>query len=77
MGHTHEGEHMKSLRKKKEVKRVKDSSHKDQTAIKKLLNEGWEYCDKTTWRKLIGKAKEKEAKEKKSEPTVMGLTQRD
>ena len=84
MGYTHEEEHMKSLRKKKEVKRVKDSSHKDQTAIKKLLNEGWEYCDKTTWRKLVGgekeKEKKKETKKKKSslkEPTVMGLTQRD
>jgi hypothetical protein len=81
MGHTHEEEHMKSLRKKKEIKRVKDSSHKDQVAIKKLLSEGWEYCDKTTWRKLVGKAKEKEKKSELSDPrptvTVMGLTQRD
>jgi len=72
---------MKSLRKKKEVKRVKDSSQVDQFNIQKLLKEGWTYCDKTTWRKLSGKTKEKEekSKEKKSsfkEPTVMGLTQR-
>ena len=74
---------MKSLRKKKEVKRVKDSSQVDQFNIQKLLKEGWAYCDKTTWRKLSGKTKEKEEepKEKKSprpslvEPTVMGLTQ--
>jgi len=69
---------MKSLRKKKEVKRVKDSSRADQLNIQKLLKEGWEYCDKTTWRKLSKKKKEKEEpKEKESkEPTVMGLTQR-
>ena len=43
---------MKSLRKKKQVKRVKDSSREDQKNIQKLLEEGWEYCSKTEWRAL-------------------------
>jgi hypothetical protein len=72
------------LRKKKEVKRVKDSSREDYQNIQKLRKEGWEYCSKSIWRKLSGKTKEK-AKEKKKEsprpslqePTVMGLTQHD
>ena len=74
---------MKSLRKKKEVKRVKDSSREDQKNIQKLRKEGWEYCSKSEWRKLSGKAKEKAKKKAKEsprpslqEPTVMGLTQR-
>ena len=74
---------MKSLRKKKEVKRVKDSSREDYQNIQKLLKEGWKYCSKSEWRKLSGKAKEKTKEKKKDsprpslqEPTVMGLTQR-
>ena len=49
---------MKTLRNGDEFKRVKDSSKKDYTAIRKLRESGWEFCDKTTWRKLSGKKKE-------------------
>ena len=49
---------MKTLRKGDEFKRVKDSNEKDHAAIRKLRETGWEFCDKTTWRRLAGKKKE-------------------
>jgi|TARA_B100001105_G_C21952596_1_gene257283 hypothetical protein len=51
---------MKSLKKKQEVMRVCDSSWRDWNNIQKLLDEGWNFCSKTAWRKLSGKIKKKE-----------------
>ena len=45
---------MKTLRKGDEFKRVKNSTKADWTAIKKLVADGWEFIDKTTWRKMRG-----------------------
>ena len=42
---------MKTLRKGDEFKRVQDSTVAHRKAIKKLVDSGWGYCDKTTWRK--------------------------
>ena len=42
---------MKTLRKGDDFKRVPDSSKKDYIAIQKLVADGWNFCDKTTWRK--------------------------
>ena len=43
---------MKTLRKGDEFKRMKDSTVAHRKAIKKLVDRGWEFCDKTTWRKM-------------------------
>tara|TARA_B100000586_G_C20054569_1_gene403517 strand:+ start:335 stop:505 length:171 start_codon:yes stop_codon:yes gene_type:complete len=51
---------MKSLKKKQEVMRVRDSSCRDWNNIQKLLDTGWNFCSKTTWRKLSGKIKKEE-----------------
>mgnify|MGYP003146873348 FL=1 len=41
---------MKTLRKDKEFKRVKDSTVADRKAIRKLADSGWSHCDKVTWK---------------------------
>ena len=43
---------MKTLRKGDEFKRAKDSTVAHRKAIKKLVDSGWAYCDKTTWREM-------------------------
>ena len=43
---------MKTLKKGKKFKRLKDRSKDDMDKIRDLMSEGWEFCDKTTWRKL-------------------------
>ena len=42
---------MKTLRKGEEFKRVKDSTVADCKALRKLVDSGWSYCDKQTWKK--------------------------
>jgi hypothetical protein len=42
---------MKTLSKGSKLKRMKDSTVAHRKAIKKLVDSGWAYCDKTTWRK--------------------------
>jgi len=49
---------MKTLKKGKEFKRVKNSSRKDWEDINALKASGWKFCDKTTWRKMRDKKKE-------------------
>jgi hypothetical protein len=41
---------VKTLRKGDEFKRVPDSNKKDYVAIQRLVDAGWRFCDKTTWR---------------------------
>ena len=43
---------MKTLRKGDKFKRLKDSTVAHCEAIKKLVDSGWSYCDKTTWREM-------------------------
>ena len=43
---------MKTLTKGGEFKRVKDSTVAHRKAIKKLVDSGWVYCDKTTWKEM-------------------------
>jgi hypothetical protein len=43
---------MKTLSKGSEFKRMKNSTVADREAIKKLVDSGWAYCDKTTWREM-------------------------
>jgi hypothetical protein len=43
---------MKTLRKGDEFKRLKNSTVAHLEAIKELVDSGWVYCDKTTWRKM-------------------------
>ena len=44
---------MKILRKGDKFKKVADSTHADQAALKVLLGEGWKYCDRTTWKREV------------------------
>jgi len=43
---------MKTLIRDGEFKRMKDSTVAHRKAIKKLVDSGWVYCDKTTWREM-------------------------
>ena len=43
---------MKTLTKGGEFKRMKDSTVAHRKAIRKLVDSGWVYCDKTTWREM-------------------------
>ena len=43
---------MKTLRKGEKFKRLKNSTKTDLGVIKKLVKDGWTFCDKTTWREL-------------------------
>ena len=42
---------MKILRKGDKFKKVADSTHADNQALKTLLGEGWKYCDRSTWKR--------------------------
>ena len=42
---------MKTLRKGSDFKRVKNKTQDDDKSIKRLLSEGWKYCDKTSWKR--------------------------
>ena len=44
---------MKTLRKGNEFKRVKNKTQDDHASIKRLLSEGWKYCDKATWKREV------------------------
>jgi len=58
---------MKTLKKGKEFKRVKNSSREDMENIHALKASGWKFCDKTTWRKMRDKKTvEKTPKEEKN-----------
>ena len=48
---------MKTLRKGELYKRMKDSTKADWGIIKKLVEDGWTFCDKTTWKKMRGEGK--------------------
>ena len=43
---------MKTLSKGSKFKRMQDSTVAHCEAIKKLVDSGWAYCDKTTWREM-------------------------
>ena len=45
---------MKTLRKGDEFKRLKNSTNADLDVIKKLVKDGWTFCDKTTGDKERG-----------------------
>ena len=45
---------MKTLRKGEKFKRLKNSTKTDLDVIKKLVKDGWTFCDKTTWKKERG-----------------------
>ena len=42
---------MKILRKGHKFQKRKDSTKADIKAIQELVNAGWSYCDKQTWRR--------------------------
>jgi hypothetical protein len=44
---------MKILRKGDKFKKVADSTHADNQALKTLLGEGWKYCDRQTWKREV------------------------
>ena len=44
---------MKILRKGDKFKKVADSAHADNQALKTLLGEGWKYCDRQTWKREV------------------------
>ena len=44
---------MKILRKGDKFKKVADSTHADNQALKTLLGEGWKYCDRSTWKREV------------------------
>ena len=44
---------MKTLRKGDKFKRLKNKTPKEWDMIQHLVrNEGWEFCDKTTWKEM-------------------------
>ena len=43
---------MKTLSKGNEFKRMKDSTVAHRKAIRKLVDSGWAYCDKKTWKEM-------------------------
>ena len=43
---------MKTLRKGGEFKRVKDSTPDNRKTIRNLVDSGWSFCDKKTWREM-------------------------
>jgi len=44
---------VKTLRKGDKFKRLKNKTLKERAAIQHLVrNEGWEFCDKTTWKEM-------------------------
>ena len=45
---------MKTLCKCDEFKRLKNSTKSDLDVMKKLVKDGWTFCDKTTWKKERG-----------------------
>ncbi|MCH2319967.1 MAG: hypothetical protein MK369_08835 [SAR202 cluster bacterium] len=54
---------MKILRKGDKFKKVSDSTHADQKAIKTLVLDGWVFCDRATWKREVrdkGKKVEKD-----------------
>ena len=54
---------MKILRKGDKFKKVSDSTHDDQKAIKTLVLDGWVFCDRATWKREVrdkGKKVEKD-----------------
>jgi len=54
---------MKTLKKYNEIKRVKNSSDKDNELLESMLNDGWKYCQKSEWKKT--RVKEEPKTEKK------------
>ena len=44
---------MKILRKGDKFKKVADSTHADNQALKTLLGEGGKYCDRQTWKREV------------------------
>ena len=44
---------MKTLRKGEKFKRVKDSTAADCKAISTLVDSGWSYCDRATWKREV------------------------
>jgi len=49
---------MKTVKKSKEVRRVKDKA-----AVKMVKSQGWQYCPKSEYKALVNKSEEKEEKE--------------
>jgi hypothetical protein len=44
---------MKILRKGDKFKKVADSTKADIKAIQELVNAGWSYCDRATWKREV------------------------
>ena len=42
---------MKTLRKGSTFKRVKDTTKADRKALGKLVDSGWSFCDRATWKR--------------------------
>ena len=42
---------MKTLRKGDKFKRVQDSTKADREALGKLVDSGWDFCDRATWKR--------------------------
>ena len=54
---------MKILRKGDKFQKRKEATADDRKAIKELVNAGWAYCDKATWKREVrdkGKVDEQE-----------------
>lgn len=56
---------MKTLRKDGQIKRVADSSPTEDSEIKSMINDGWNYISKSEWKSTRPAKKEKIKKEKK------------
>ena len=44
---------MKILRKGDKFQKRKEATADDRKAIKELVNAGWSYCDKATWKREV------------------------
>jgi len=56
---------MKTLKRNGEFKRVNDSSPTDNKDIQTMLNNGWNYCQKSEWKSTRPDKKEKVKKKNK------------
>ena len=44
---------MKILRKGDKFQKRKESTAEERKAIRELVNAGWSYCDRTTWKREV------------------------
>lgn len=60
---------MKILRKGDEFRKMPEKSLSEALVIKSMINQGWNYCSRQTYKEFFNVKKESEAKETKAKET--------